>query len=121
MAMLRAIPDLKNGSHWNVSSLVAHNYSKLRQLQAYNSIRNYEFICISETYLDSSVAQNSEEFQLDGYSLLRSDYPSDSKKGGVCLYYKRSLGVKIINFTALSEWILCEVSLENCKYHAQIL
>ena len=96
--------------HWNVNSLVAHKHSKHRQLEAYNSIYNYDFICISETYIDFSVTQNSEEIQLDGYSLVRSDRPGNSKKGGACLYYKESLGVKIIiNFTALSECILCEV------------
>ena len=86
---------LKNFSccHWNVNSLVAHNFSKLCQLEAYNSLYNYDVICISETYLHSSVSHNNENIQLDGYSLIRSDHPSDSKRGGVCLYYKESLGV----------------------------
>ena len=53
--------------------------------------------------------------QLDGYSLVRSDYPSDSKRGGVCLYYKESLSVKIINSLARIECILCEVFIEYCK------
>ena len=40
--------------HWNVNSLVAHNFSKHHQLEAYNSLYNYDFICISETCLDFS-------------------------------------------------------------------
>ena len=72
-------------------------------------------MCISETHLDSSAAQNSEEIQIDRYSLVRSDHPGDSKRVGVCLYYKESLGVKIINFTALSDCVLCKVSIKNCK------
>ena len=108
---------LKNFSccHWNVNSLVAHNFSKLRQLEAYNSLYNYDFICISETYLDSFVTHNNENIQLDGYSLIRSDHPSDSKRCGVCLYCKESLGVKIINLSARNECTLCEVFIENCK------
>ena len=31
------------------------------------------------------------------------DHPSDSKRGGVCLYYEESLGVKIIILSALNE------------------
>ena len=47
--------------HWNLNSLSAHNFysfSKLTQLKAYNSIYKYDFICLSETYLDSSILDN---------------------------------------------------------------
>ena len=101
--------------HWNVNSLVAHNFSKLCQLEAYNSLYNYDFICISETYLDSFVTHNIENIQLDGYSLIRFDHPGDSKRGGVCLWYEVSLGAKIINLSAHSEYTLCEVFIENSK------
>ena len=57
----------------------------------------------------------NENIQLDVYILIRSDHPSDSKRGGVCLYYKESLGVKIINLSARNECIPCEVSTENSK------
>ena len=81
---------LKNFSccNWNVNSLVAHNFSKLRQLEAYNSLYNYGFICIFETHLDSSVIHNNKNIQLDEYILIISDHPSDYKRGGVCLCYK---------------------------------
>ena len=57
----------------------------------------------------------NENIQLDVYILIRSDHPSDSKRGGVCLYYKESLGVKIINLSARNECFPCEVSIENSK------
>ena len=44
--------------HWNLNSLSAHSFSKLTQLKAYNSIYKYDFICLSETYLDSSILDN---------------------------------------------------------------
>ena len=40
--------------HWNLNSLCTHNFSKLTQLKAYNSLYKYDFICLSETYLDST-------------------------------------------------------------------
>ena len=39
--------------HWNVNSLLAQNMCKISQIKAYNSLYNYDFICISETYFDS--------------------------------------------------------------------
>ena len=38
--------------HWNGNSLLAHNCAKVTSLEAYNSMFKYDFICISETYLD---------------------------------------------------------------------
>ena len=34
--------------HWNVNSLIAHNLSKLSQIEACNSVYKHGFICISE-------------------------------------------------------------------------
>ena len=44
--------------HLNLNSLSAHSFSKLTQLKAYNSIYKYDFICLSETYLDSLILDN---------------------------------------------------------------
>ena len=41
--------------HWNVNSLTAHNMVKLSSIAAYNTTHEYDFICIRDTYLDSSV------------------------------------------------------------------
>ena len=43
--------------HWNVNSLIAHNLSKISQLEAYNSVYKHDFVCISETFFDSSVQE----------------------------------------------------------------
>ena len=65
--------------HWNVNSLQAHNLAKISQSEAYNSLFNYDFICISETYFDSSVLEGDRSFQLNGYNLLRADHPNNTK------------------------------------------
>ena len=59
--------------HWN--SILAHN--KLTLLEAYNTIHQYDILCISETYLDSSVAIDDITLSLQGYNLARSDHPSN--------------------------------------------
>ena len=46
--------------YWNVNSLIAHNLSKLSQLEAYNSVCKHDFICISETFFDSSIQERDK-------------------------------------------------------------
>ena len=61
--------------HWNVNSLAADNYSKVSALKAYNSTYKYDFIYISETFLDSSFEPDDKDLLLDGYNLIRSGSP----------------------------------------------
>ena len=46
-----------------------------------------------ETYLDSSIPDNL--IDIKGYNLVRADHPDNIKRGGVCIYYKESLPVRI--------------------------
>ena len=82
--------------HWNVNSLIAHNLSELAQLEAYNSVYKHDFICISEMFFDPSIQEGDKNIQLGGYNLLRADHPSNSKRGGVCIFYKETLGIRIV-------------------------
>ena len=36
------------------------------------------------------------------YSLVRADHSSNTKRGGVCIYYKQSVGVRIIDIPNLT-------------------
>ena len=107
--------------HWNVNSLVAQNLSKITQLEAYNSLYKHDFICISETYFDSSILEGDSIFQLDGYKVIRADHPSNTKRGGVRIYYKESLSVRALNLTNLIDCIICEVSMQNCKGYIGVI
>ena len=74
--------------HWNVNSLLAHDCVEVNYLEAYNSVFKYDFICISETYFDSTISSDSNNLNISGYNLIRADHPSNSKRGGVSIYYK---------------------------------
>ena len=50
--------------HWNTNNLAAHDYKKVSLLEAYNAIHHYDLICVSETYLASSVSMMKKIFQL---------------------------------------------------------
>ena len=105
--------------HWNLTSLSAHNFLKLRQLKAYILIYKHDFICLSETYLDSSISDSLLE--IDGYDLIRSDHPNDIKRGGVCIYFKESLHVRAINIPYLKEALLLEMTYNNKKVIVSVI
>ena len=50
-----------------------------------------DIICLSETYLDSTIRSDNDNLEIPGYNLVRSDHPSNNKRGGVCIYCKASL------------------------------
>ena len=60
-------------------------------LKVYIAIQKFDITCISETYLDSSTPSDDNNLEIPGYALVRSDYPSNNKRGGVCIYYKSFL------------------------------
>ena len=87
--------------HWNVNSLLAHN--KISLLTAYNTIHQYDVICISEKFLDSSVPLDDHNLSIQGYSSVWADHSDNVKMGGVCLYFKGNFTLKVIgnSFIAL--------------------
>ena len=105
--------------HWNLNSLTAHNYSKLRQLKAYISIYKHDFVCLSETYLDSTTPKSLLE--IDGYNLIRAGHPNNTKRGGVCIYYKESLPVQVVSLPYLKEALLLELTDNNKKIFVSVI
>ena len=99
--------------HWNLNSITAHNFLKLSQLKAYISTYKHDFICLSETYLDSSTPSN--KIDIEGYKLVRSDHPDNIKRGRVCIYYKESLPVRVINLPFFKEALLLEMCYNKKK------
>ena len=63
--------------HWNLNGLTAHDFIKILLLQAYITQYNYDIICLSENFLNSSIQSDDNRIKLDGYDLIRSDHPSD--------------------------------------------
>ena len=71
----------------------------------------HDFICLSETYLDSSTPDSLLE--IDGYILVRADHPNNIKRGGICIYYKESLPVWVLSLSYLNEALLLEMSFNK--------
>ena len=80
------------------------------------SIHNFDIICFSETYLKSTTDINDGNLKIPGYIMYRVDHPSDVKMGGVCIYYKTTLPLKVLSANFLQECINFEVSIGNKIY-----
>ena len=84
-------------------------------MRAYNSVYGYDFLFVSETFLNSSFESNDKDLMIDGYNLIRSDHPSNTKRGGACIFFKEFLAVRILNITSLTECLVCKVKIRNKK------
>ena len=71
--------------HWNLNSVSAYNYTKLSSLKSFIAVHKFDTICLSETYLDSSLATDNKNLKIS------ADHSSNNKRGGVCVYHKNIL------------------------------
>ena len=95
----------------------AYSYTKLSSLKAFIAVHKFDIICLSETYLDSSVAPDDDNLEISGYSLVRSDHPSNNKPGGVCVYYKIFLPLRVFDIQYLHECINFELKIGDKLYN----
>ena len=97
--------------HWNLNSLLAYNCNKLFLLRAYIAVRKFDVICLSETCLDSTVASDDGNLEITGFNLVRSDHLANNKRGGICLYYKTCLPLRVLDIQYLNEFITFELKI----------
>ena len=93
-----------------MNSISAHNYVKLSLLRAYLFTHRFDVICSSETYLDSDTFNEDTNLEIVGYASIRSNHPSNNKRGGACLYYRNSLAFRLLNIQYLEECMNFEIS-----------
>ena len=103
--------------HWNLNSLTAHNYLKVSQLQAFNLVHKCDILCILETHLDSSVSKDDNALHIEGFSIIRADHPSNTKRGSVCIYYNDKISVRQMNNINFPECLACEVVIGKKKVY----
>ena len=63
------------------------------------------------TYLDSCTASDDDNLAILGYNLIRSDHPSNNKRGGICIYYKNVLPLCVLGIQYLQECINFELNI----------
>ena len=96
--------------HWNLNSVWVDDFSKITQLSAFLNVHNFDIVCLGETFLTSHIMDDDPRLAIEGYEILRSDHPSDSRRGGVCVFYKDHLSlVGRPELTSLDECLVCEI------------
>ena len=83
--------------HWNLNIVSAHNFIKLFLLRAYICINKIDIICFSKTYLETN--------------LVRTDNPTNTKRGRICIYYHNSFPFKVTDIQLLNECINFEIRI----------
>ena len=111
------MPKLLDLLYWNLKSVSVHNFSKVFLLRAFISIHKFDGICISETLLNSDRAYFDDNLKIEGYNTVRSDHLSNYRRGSVCIFYKQSLALKILDFKYLQEGIIFRVLIGNELYN----
>ena len=77
-------------------------------------MHRYDFVCISKTFLFTSVSFTLDSLNIDCYNIVQSDDPRGLKKEGVCCYFKKSLPIRILKITPMIECLVLEM-LYNIK------
>ena len=97
--------------HWNLNSIAAHNFSKISLWRAYNAVHNDDIICLSETYLNHGTLSDNEKLKVQGYELISVNHSSNQKRGGICIYHKDFLPIKVNNTSCLKECLNFSLSV----------
>ena len=64
----------------NSNGFTAHNFFRVSSFYAHITEYNYDIICRSETFLNSSIGNDEDRLKIDGFILLRSDHSNGLKK-----------------------------------------
>ena len=57
-------------------------------MEAFIIAQNFDIVCLSKIILNSSIDISDTRINLNGYSLLRADHPSNTQCSSFCMYYK---------------------------------
>ena len=112
-------PNVKRGLtffHWNLNSISARNGTKIPLIEAYDAIHKFDIIAISESMLDSTIENEAIHIKGSSPEVFRNDHPSNSKNGGVRLYYRTGLPIKRrSDLEIVQEMIVSETAISRKK------
>ena len=97
--------------HWNLDSISARNFAKVQFLKAYLAVHKFDIVCLSEIYLNSSFPFNDNNLDIPCYIMVRADHPVNDKRGGVCMYYKNCLPLKVLDTRFLHEKVAFDLRI----------
>ena len=57
-----------------------HDFSKVSLLMAIATCKQFDLICLSETFLDSLTESSDNRSNIEGYNLIKADFPGNEKE-----------------------------------------
>ena len=94
-------------------------------IQSHAFSHNTDITFLSETCLDSSREINDPKINILCSNLFKSDHPSNTKRGGVCMFYKECVPInRRDDLCTLPECIVTEINIGNksivftCSYRS---
>ena len=66
--------------------------------------------------MDSTFSSDSEDINIKGYKSVRTEHPSNTKRGGACVYFGDSLPVRVVPNYHLSECLISEARKNKKGY-----
>ena len=104
---------------WNVNSIAKDDFQRVRLIEAHNSIFNYDLISLCESSLNDTIKLPG--ILLNDYTFVLSKNPTNTRHGGVGLFYKKSLPIKIRNDLSFNESIVAELNFGRKKFFFTVL
>ena len=92
--------------NWNLNTLSKDDFSRITLLQAHNTEHNYDIISLCETSLNDDI----QVPEMPGYKFHSCNHPDGNRSGGVGIFYKESLPLKIRDDHSFNERIVCELN-----------
>ena len=97
--------------HRNLNRISVHNFLKLSLLRACITVHKFDviqsLILIHPFYMMTMI------YKFQVMIFIGKDHPLNIKRGGVCIYYKISLPLKIKNIHYLQECINFEIKIKD--------
>ena len=84
---------------WNLNSLINSTYISF--LADCLSVNKFNIVFLSEIFINYEVLTDDDNLQIPGYSFTRENHLCDTKRGGVCIYYRNSLPLKLLDIKYL--------------------
>ena len=87
-------------------------------MRAYISFHNFDVVFISETYLGSNTVLGDKNLEIAGYNVLRADPGYNFNRGGVCVYCKGTLALRLIDVHYQQELLMFEILIgwNSCSF-----
>ena len=105
--------------NWNLNSLSKDDFYRIHLLEAHNTNFNYDIISLCETSLNETLTV--KENSLPGYNFVSQNNPDGSKNGGVGMFYKETLPLKIRHDLSFGECLVSEINFGRKKIFFTVL